>query len=497
MERVKEEPLVSVAIPCYNHEKYVGEAIESVLNQTYKNIELIVCDNGSQDDSYKVISGYKDRLAHFFRLEKNDEREFETRINKLMTGKYHAVLCSDDVWKPQKIERQVEIMEANPGIAACATWMALGNEDFSTIDADTLFVKYGVNRSRTEWIRMLLLGGNCLAWSSAFYRADIYFNLVRRGYSSLPDYFFWLQFLFYGNLYVVPEILGIMRWHPDGKNQNDSAPTSKSLIRTENEQADIIGWIIENMPNDLFLKTFEGDLIDSHVLEKGEIECEKFFILKRLAEGNLSLYNAVMSFFYNHFQMYNIDGDGSEKRNFAFFLRMKYQYTHRDFMEWSSRMSINSWINEKKEIEQTRSEVEKKCEILELYIRHQCSEEERAKIKREIFLSLKRKARQAISSVYQNLYKLYEQMGSISPVELESNYSLFIDVLQRLVVVIDEYYYYFELIGISEICCETWELFKELLSCARKERIDLSETVIPYLKEILGGLEGLKIPLEG
>lgn len=499
MKKIEDEPVVSVAIPCYNHGKYVGEAIESVLSQTYKNIELIVCDNGSQDNSYEEILRYKDSIAHCFRLENNDGMEFDARVNQLMTGKYRAILCSDDVWKPEKMERQIEVLEKHPEISVCATHIALGNEDFSKIDEHSMFVKYGKNRSREEWMRSLLLGGNCLAWSSALFRSDIYSKMVHRGYSSLQDYMFWIEFLFYGNIYVIPEVLGVMRWHPEGNNKNDSAPTRENSTRSENEQADIIGWAMENMPDDLFINTFAADLINPAVSEKGEIECEKFFILRKMAmaEGGAGLYFEVMKFFYHHYQMCNGDGDGKELRNFAYFMRTRYQYSHRDFAEWSSRMSYNLWMLEKKNIQKDKMKVEKKCQILEQYIDLECTEEEKMQIRKEVYLSLERKIRSTISVIYQNLDKIYGQMTDMSAEELENNYFLFVNLLQRLTAVIDENYQYFELIGVSEICCETWNLFRELLLYAEKERVDLYEAVIPYIEEMLRGLSSLKIPLEG
>ena len=59
------EPLVSIIIPSYNHEKFIGDAIESLLNQTYKNFEIIVVDDGSDDESLKIIKTFKDETISF------------------------------------------------------------------------------------------------------------------------------------------------------------------------------------------------------------------------------------------------------------------------------------------------------------------------------------------------------------------------------------------------------------------------------------------------
>ena len=62
---MKHEPLVSIIVPSYNHEKFIGDAIESLLNQTYKNFEIIVVDDGSDDESLKIIKKFEDKNNFF------------------------------------------------------------------------------------------------------------------------------------------------------------------------------------------------------------------------------------------------------------------------------------------------------------------------------------------------------------------------------------------------------------------------------------------------
>lgn len=112
--------LVSVLIPSYNHEKYVGDCLESVLAQTYSNIEVIICDDKSKDNTYEVIERYRQRLEEklcrvcIIKNEKN--MGIVKNCNKLMSlakGDYYKFLASDDMIRPSGIEKLVYFMESH------------------------------------------------------------------------------------------------------------------------------------------------------------------------------------------------------------------------------------------------------------------------------------------------------------------------------------------------------------------------------------------------
>ncbi|MDD4803086.1 MAG: glycosyltransferase [Syntrophomonas sp.] len=117
---MKNSPLVSVIIPAYNHELYIEEALQSVVNQTYNNIELIVINDGSKDGTAKVITEFISRNQHYNikYISKTNEGICRT-LNKgleIAKGSYFALLASDDMWTPERIEKQVYFMERNQNI---------------------------------------------------------------------------------------------------------------------------------------------------------------------------------------------------------------------------------------------------------------------------------------------------------------------------------------------------------------------------------------------
>ena len=109
--------LVSVIMPTYNHARYIGEAIESVLNQTYKNFELIIIDNYSTDNTAEIVASYNDKRIKYLKF-RNHGIIAASRNHgiKNSNGKYIAFLDSDDIWLPQKLELQIELMESNKDI---------------------------------------------------------------------------------------------------------------------------------------------------------------------------------------------------------------------------------------------------------------------------------------------------------------------------------------------------------------------------------------------
>lgn len=110
------KPLVSVIIPNYNHSMYLDQSIQSALNQTYPNIEVIVNDNASLDHSVEVVKKYIDRGVI---INKNPQNIYNFNYDILddwVDGKYFVLLCADDILKEDFIEKAVHIMEEHPEI---------------------------------------------------------------------------------------------------------------------------------------------------------------------------------------------------------------------------------------------------------------------------------------------------------------------------------------------------------------------------------------------
>ena len=113
MNRKEVAPEVSAVITTHNRQHLVGRAIRSVLNQTYKDLEIIVVDDCSSDKTQEVVSGVKDSRVQYIRLERNSGGVAARNTGtKMASGKYVAFLDDDDEWQPEKLEKQVKLAES-------------------------------------------------------------------------------------------------------------------------------------------------------------------------------------------------------------------------------------------------------------------------------------------------------------------------------------------------------------------------------------------------
>ncbi len=208
-------PKVSVVIPCYNREAYIAQTVDSVLGQTWENIELVVVDDGSTDGSRDVLSGYGDRIrvmAH----PGGENRGQSASINmglKHTDGEYVAILDSDDYWMPEKIEKQARYLMTHPdvGLVYANGWI---------VDArgERQFRRYKPNRHRelNEPGRVLMdcyfaLPSNALFRRSILSESGLFDESLR----TAQDHDMAIRVAEHARLAYLPEELWCYRRHDD------------------------------------------------------------------------------------------------------------------------------------------------------------------------------------------------------------------------------------------------------------------------------------------
>ena len=133
------KPTVSINLCCYNSERYLRETLQSIIEQTYKNWELIIINDGSSDSTESIVYEYKDK-GYPIIYQYQDNKGLGASRNealKLSHGKYIAFIDHDDIWLPEKLEKQIPLFEKNPkyGIVICDTIFFNDNGDIKQLYA--------------------------------------------------------------------------------------------------------------------------------------------------------------------------------------------------------------------------------------------------------------------------------------------------------------------------------------------------------------------------
>jgi glycosyltransferase involved in cell wall biosynthesis len=201
--------LVSIVIPIYNGENYLREAIESVLAQTYANYELIVVDDGSTDRTPSIAQSYGSRLTYVYQQNGGAASAFNHGLRRAQ-GKYIAWLSHDDIYLPQKLERQVELLEAQPQIGACFTYYYQINAAGDTI-REMRSAWYPREQMLRELMRHIFLNfGTVMLRQSCI--EEVGYLDERMGYAQDAQMLIRLQRRF--EMALIPEFLLKARVHP-------------------------------------------------------------------------------------------------------------------------------------------------------------------------------------------------------------------------------------------------------------------------------------------
>lgn len=162
-------PTVSVVIPAYNAVAFLPRAVESVLGQTYSDFELIVVDDGSTDETPQVMEEYEDDVR-YVRKENGGSASARNRGIREARGEYIALLDADDVWLPEKLERQMELHRTDPDLMWSYTnWLQVDQETGETIHrSDQIMENQGGDVLRP------LIGRLFIPPSTQVFRRDVF-----------------------------------------------------------------------------------------------------------------------------------------------------------------------------------------------------------------------------------------------------------------------------------------------------------------------------------
>ncbi|HEY8036072.1 MAG TPA: glycosyltransferase [Methylobacter sp.] len=233
-------PKVSVILTSFNHAKYIQEAIESTLNQTLTDFELIIWDDGSSDKSWELINQYSDPRIKAYRNTVNMGGVFGVNkaISEIATGEYIAIHHSDDVWELDKLEKQVDFLNNNQLLGAVFSNVSAIDESGETLN-DQSHYYYNIfnqsNRSRHEWLRFFFVKGNALCHPSVLIRNQCYSDcgLYSNALVQLTDLDMWVRLCAKYEIYVMPDRLVKFRVRDEEMNASGSRPETRIRILYE------------------------------------------------------------------------------------------------------------------------------------------------------------------------------------------------------------------------------------------------------------------------
>ena len=265
---MNDEPKVSIIIPTYNQSQYLEEAIESALNQTYKNIEIIIVDDGSTDNTPEVIKSFDNKIIYIQQKNKGASSARNTGIKKA-NGEYIAFLDADDMWLKNKLENQIKFIQNNPEIGL------LGTGCYQMIDMSKMIHKK-IFPAKNEILQKDLIKYNPFIQSSVMIKKDVFnsIGLYDEKFKESEDYDLWLRIAQKYKVANLEQALVTKKYYAEGLSKDKDNKQLYFVLKAKNNAIKrgqysklyyfyiLKSWIFMKMP------FFMRRIIRKHLLKK-------------------------------------------------------------------------------------------------------------------------------------------------------------------------------------------------------------------------------------
>ena len=221
-------PEISVVIAVYNSEKYITPCVESILNQTFGDFELVIVDDGSSDSTRKILRSIAGRDPRIKLLENDRNRGIAYSRNKAVensSGEYVAIMDADDIASPDRLEKQLDFLRAHPEYAGCGSMQDYIDDKGEPFDIREVPQKRGEVTG--------LLSDPCeLSHSTCMFRRDVLMEVggYRETFRRAVDYDLFLRITEKYRVYNIPEVLLHQRFSIDRGTVKDRR---RQLLYTE------------------------------------------------------------------------------------------------------------------------------------------------------------------------------------------------------------------------------------------------------------------------
>ncbi len=218
-------PIVTAVIPTFNMGLYVGDAIRSVLGQTLRDVEVIVVDDGSTDDTRDVVTSFGTQVQYYYQPNAGQgaARNLAIRASK---GKYVAFLDADDIWLPEKLRRQVELLERLPEVGLTGCGYSVRDEGGTTVLFEVVRPDFPSHRTLRRMLSICQLlpgsGSGVMVRRSCFDAVGLFDETLRIA----QDWDMWVRLVQCFEARFVPEVLLVIR-------KNSRKPGFRTLANEE------------------------------------------------------------------------------------------------------------------------------------------------------------------------------------------------------------------------------------------------------------------------
>lgn len=326
--------LVSVCINAYNSEKYIAETIESVINQTYQNLQIIVVDDASTDSTAEIVKSFDDPRIELYTLEKNGHiSNANNETYRKIRGEYMVHTDSDDILNPDLIEKTVGYLESHPECGAAFCWLSLIDQNGSELKIDHVENVFRVTaKTQADFVRLFFDSLNHLSHTGATIRKSVIDDIGFHNYSHcyLHDFDYWTRLVLKYPIHIIGECLAKYRLNLSDEHNSHLDETQKNAH--DIELARIIYRMIDNCPDELFIEAFADRLRLEGKHTPEEIKLEKAFLLQDGLKSTFLSQNKILSVV--------MLAELFQDKKYVDIARDKFNFTVRDFYKLQSSETL-------------------------------------------------------------------------------------------------------------------------------------------------------------
>lgn len=254
---------VSVIMPIYNAEKYVTKAVESILNQTFQDFELILVNDCSTDSSVQIIQSIQSSKIQLLHTPQNSGAAISRNLGiAAAKGEYIAFLDADDWAYPYRLQKQVDFLDRNPSIGLLGTWAEIIDENKNLIDEFLLEIPQ-------NQIAMRLIFHNCFATSSVMLRKKFALYQFDTTYPPAEDYELWMRLSTQTQFGIIRERLVKYLSHSQGISKLKKEQMEENVLR-----------ILRNGLGKFGLEPTEKEIATHRQIAHLEFETSKNFVIE-------------------------------------------------------------------------------------------------------------------------------------------------------------------------------------------------------------------------